>query len=113
MEARAQHPLIRPPSTQPEPGATRSGHIGHPSGVLPPGWHPCTSTAIEAFRYVRHEAILKLLFVDGRMAYDYPCTPALYEAFLRASSKGRFVNETLKPYAESRGWSPRPQEWSR
>lgn len=68
--------------------------------VLPDdGWHPCDSTAVEAFRFLRDRGVLQLVFVEGRTAYDYPCTPELYERFLRAPSKGRFVNEVLKPLA--------------
>ncbi|WP_272472843.1 KTSC domain-containing protein [Baekduia alba] len=83
--------------------------------MLPNGWQTCDSTAVEAFRFDRERSILHLLFVEGRVVYDYPCTPALFENFLRAPSKGRFVNETLRPYAQLRGSSPRPRRltsWS-
>jgi len=83
------------------------------SSVFPSGWQRCASTAIEAYRFDAESGVLQLLFVEGRMVYDYPCTPALYENFLRASSKGRFVNETLRPYAQLQGWSPRPRHWPR
>jgi hypothetical protein len=77
--------------------------------VLPPGFTRCASSAIDAYTYDPSAQILRLLFTDGSTIYDYPCPPPLFENFLRAESKGRFVNETLKPYAELRGWSPRPQ----
>ena len=71
-------------------------------------WHPSTSAAIEAYAYDEPTQTLHLRFRDGGIIYDYPCTPPLYENFLRAQSKGRFVNDTLKPYAQFRGTSPRP-----
>jgi hypothetical protein len=33
----------------------------------------------------------------------------LYEEFLVAPSKGKFVNGVLKPHAEALGWTPRPK----
>jgi hypothetical protein len=81
--------------------------------VLPPGFLLCTSSAVEAYTYDPSSQLLRLLFRDGSTIYDYPCPPPLYENFLRAESKGRFVNEILKPYAELRGWSPRLQRWPR
>ncbi len=82
------------------------------AGVLPNGWQSCGSTAVEAFRYLADRGVLQLVFVDGRMVYDYPCTDSLYNQFERAASKGRFVNEVLKPYAQQRGWSATPYRWS-
>lgn len=80
--------------------------------MLPNGWQSCDSTAIEAFCFIRDRGVLQLLFVEGRMVYDYPCDERLYERFLRASSKGRFVNEVLRPYAQQRGWSRQPVHWT-
>lgn len=80
--------------------------------VLPSGWQPCDSTAVEAFRFLPEHHVLQLLFVEGRMAYDYPCTDELYKAFLRAPSKGRFVNEVLKPYADRQGGAGPPVRWT-
>lgn len=78
--------------------------------MLPNGWQTCGSSAVEAFRF--HDGrILQIVFVQGRMVYDYPCTEQLYAAFLRATSKGRFVNETLKPYGARLGWAGRPYRW--
>lgn len=74
--------------------------------MLPDGWQRCDSSAVEAYRFLTERGVLQLRFVDGRTAYDYPCTGALYEQFLRASSKGRFVNEVLGPYAQRQGWTP-------
>jgi hypothetical protein len=81
--------------------------------VLRGGWQPCDSTAVEAFRFLPEREVLQLVFVEGRMAYDYPCTAELYERFMGAPSKGRFVNDVLRPYAQARGWSPRPVRWTR
>jgi hypothetical protein len=75
--------------------------------VLPPGFTACSSSAIDAYSFDRSTQTLRLLFDNGSTIYDYPCTPPLFENFLRAPSKGRFVNETLKPYAQFRGYSPR------
>lgn len=80
--------------------------------MLPNGWQRCSSTAIEAFRFLGDRGILQLLFVEGRMVYDYPCSESLYNRFVRSPSKGRFVNEVLKPYAQQRGWSRPPVRWT-
>jgi KTSC domain len=76
-------------------------------------WHPSTSDAIEAYAYDAPTETLHLRFRDGSTTYDYPCTTPLFENFLRAPSKGRFVTEILKPYAQFRGTSPRPQRSGR
>ena len=81
--------------------------------VLSNGWQTCRSTAIKGFRYLEDREVLQLLFVDGRLIYDYPCPRDLYGRFLAAPSKGRFHNEVLKPHAEAQGWSPRPSHWPR
>jgi hypothetical protein len=67
---------------------------------------------VEAFRFFPERGVLQLVFVEGRMVYDYPCTKRMYREFLRARSAGRFVNAVLKPYAQERGWSARPYPWS-
>jgi hypothetical protein len=72
-------------------------------------WHASTSAAIEAYAYDAPAETLHLRFRDGATTYDYPCPGPLFENFLRAPSKGRFVTEILKPYAQFRGMSPRPQ----
>jgi hypothetical protein len=46
------------------------------------------------------------------MIYDYPCDPALMERFRAAASKGRFVNDVLKPHAQRLGWSRHPYSWT-
>jgi KTSC domain len=81
--------------------------------VLPPGWHRCRSSAIAAYRYLEEEQRLELLFVEGRLVYEYPCPPDLFERFLAAPSKGRFHHDVLQPYARARDWSPRPRHWPR
>lgn len=84
----------------------------HHGNMLGPGWQPCISSAIEAVRYLPERGILQVLFVEGRMVYDYPCTDALYGQFNAAVSKGRFINEVLKPYAQRLGWSVAPYRWA-
>jgi hypothetical protein len=68
-------------------------------------WIPCSSSAVEAYRYLTEDSVLQVVFRQGRRAYDFPCDRAMYDAFLRAPSKGRFVDQVLKPHAESLGWS--------
>jgi hypothetical protein len=71
-------------------------------------WKVCSSAAIERYRW--REGVLELVFIEGQMVYDYPCSEMLFQEFLLAPSKGRFVNGVLKPHADSLGWtsSPRP-----
>lgn len=46
------------------------------------------------------------------MTYDYPCTDSMFSAFTSRPSKGRYVNEAVKPYAQQRGWSREPYRWT-
>ena len=80
--------------------------------MLPNGWQRCDSTAVEAFRYLTDRSVLQIVFDDGRSVYDYPCSETTYERFLQAPSKGRFVNEVLKPEARLSGWSGSAYRWS-
>jgi hypothetical protein len=80
--------------------------------VLPNGWQRCSSTAVEAYRYVADRAVLQIVFVDGRQVYDYPCSGETYGRFIRASSKGRFVNEVLKPQVQASGVEVRSYDWT-
>lgn len=75
-------------------------------------WRRVDSTAVEAYRYRPDQAVLQIVFVDGASAYDYPCSAALFADFLSAPSKGRFVNEVLKPHAEARGWTIASSAWT-
>jgi hypothetical protein len=75
-------------------------------------WVPCSSSAISAYAFDESRGILELVFVEGRMVYDYPCDALLYDEFLRAPSKGRFVNGVLKHHAEQRGWTPSPRPFT-
>jgi hypothetical protein len=72
---------------------------------MEPEWIACTSRAVEAYRYLAHESVLQIVFRQGRRAYDYPCDQTMFDAFLAASSKGRFVERVLKPHARQLGWS--------
>jgi hypothetical protein len=49
---------------------------------------------------------------SSNIAYAYPCDESLYQAFLSAWSKGRFVEKTLKPHARRLGWSVRSRRFS-
>jgi hypothetical protein len=69
--------------------------------VPPDGWQPCASTAVAAYRFLPDRGVLQLRFRDGRTAYDYPCDQRLFERFLAAGSKGRFVNDVLRPHADA------------
>jgi hypothetical protein len=70
-------------------------------------WQPCSSTAILKYRH--HNGVLELVYAEGELVYDYPCSEMLFEEFLVAPSKGRFVNGVLKPHAEALGWTPTPR----
>jgi hypothetical protein len=79
---------------------------------MPPGtWQRSDSSAVEAFRYDADRGLLQIVFVDGLEAYDYPCPPALYERFLQADSKGRFVNQVLKRHADDNDLRVRASRW--
>lgn len=75
-------------------------------------WQRCDSSAIEAYRYDEARHILELLFKDNQLVYDYPCSELLFDEFVRAPSKGRFVNGVLKPHAERHNWTPSPRRLS-
>jgi hypothetical protein len=70
-------------------------------------WQPCSSTAILKYRH--RNGVLELVYAEGEVVYDYPCSEMLLEEFLVAPSKGRFVNGVLKPHAEALGWTPTPR----
>ena len=70
-------------------------------------WQPCSSTAIRAYRH--NNGVLEIVYVEGELIYDYPCSELLFAEFLVAPSKGRFVNGVLKPHAEALGRSPTPR----
>jgi hypothetical protein len=75
-------------------------------------WRRCQSEAVEAFRFDPARGVIELLFTDGQLVYDYPCSAMLYQEFLLAPSKGRFVNGVLKPHAERHNWTPRARRLS-
>ena len=79
--------------------------------MLPSSWNLCASEAIEAYRYLPDGQVLQIAYVRGRKVYDFPCTPGHYQAFLGAGSKGRYVQNVLRPYARKRGWSRTPYPW--
>jgi hypothetical protein len=60
-------------------------------------------------KYRHRNGVLELVYAEGEVVYDYPCSEMLLEEFLVAPSKGRFVNGVLKPHAEALGWTPTPR----
>lgn len=71
----------------------------------------CSSRAVEAYRYLARDAVLQIVFRQGRQVYDYPCDRDMHAAFLAATSKGQFVSKTLKPHARRLGWSRPTWTW--
>jgi len=56
------------------------------------------SSSVVAGGYDARSGTLRLRYVDGDI-YDYRDVPgAVFDALLRAPSKGRFVNWRIKPY---------------
>jgi hypothetical protein len=78
---------------------------------MEPQWTTCSSRAVEAYRYLVRDAVLQIVFREGRHVYDYPCDRTIYGAFLEASSKGQFVSRVLKPHAQQLGWSRPSWTW--
>jgi hypothetical protein len=74
-------------------------------------WQRCSSSAVSAYRY--RDGVLELVFADADHSYDYPCSEFLFEEFLVAPSKGRFVNGILKRHAQDLGWTPTPRRFER
>ena len=59
---------------------------------------PLRSTSIAAAGYARKWRILRLRYSGGR-TYDYlGVSNEVFQSFLAAPSKGRFVNWQIKPY---------------
>jgi hypothetical protein len=79
--------------------------------VIPGDWQQCASEAIAAFRYIPEDQVLQIAYVQGRKVYDFPCQADLFEQFLAAHSKGRFVQHVLRPHARSLSWSRAPYPW--
>jgi hypothetical protein len=74
-------------------------------------WIESTSSAVATYRYLAQDEVLQIVFQQGRHAYDYPCDASMYDAFLSAESKGRFVERVLKPHAARLGTTPRRSAW--
>ena len=70
-------------------------------------WQLCSSAAIDRYRY--RAGALEIVFADSDEYYTFPCSELLFEEFLVAPSKGRFVNGVIKPHAEALGWRPTPK----
>jgi KTSC domain-containing protein len=71
-------------------------------------WQLSSSAAIDRYRY--RAGALEIVFAgDDDCYYEFPCSEMLYEEFLVAPSKGRFVNGVLKPHVEAFGWTPTPK----
>jgi hypothetical protein len=70
-------------------------------------WQLSSSAAIDRYRF--RAGALEIVFADSDEYYTFPCSEMLFEEFLVAPSKGRFVNGVLKPHADSLGWTPAPK----
>ena len=68
---------------------------------------------LRGLRVPLRRRVLELVFSDADHVYDYPCSEMLFEEFLVAPSKGRFVNGILKRHAEDLGWKPTPRRFER
>lgn len=79
--------------------------------MLPTDWQPGESNAIAAFRYLAADELLEIAYHRGRAVYDFPCPPAMCGQFLQAASRGRFVQNVLRPYARQQGWSRPAYPW--
>jgi hypothetical protein len=56
-----------------------------------------TSTSIRAAGYSAPDRVMRIQYIEGRV-YDYKnVPPSVYEEFLKADSKGQFVNWEIKP----------------
>jgi hypothetical protein len=75
-------------------------------------WQRVDSSAIEAYRFNPERRILELLFKQSGLVYDFPCDELLFDEFVRAPSKGKFVNGILKPHADRHNWKPTPRRLS-
>lgn len=75
-------------------------------------WTRCDSSAITAYRFDPTRNLLELLYTESQLVYDYPCDELLYDEFVRAPSKGKFINGVLKPHADRHNWTPRPRRLS-
>jgi hypothetical protein len=78
---------------------------------MDPPFINCDSEAVQAYRHLPAADVLQIVFRSSGNVYDYPCDPAMYDAFLAAPSKGRFVNSVLAPHARRLGASPPPRPW--
>jgi hypothetical protein len=58
-------------------------------------FEPVESSNVAGARYLDDESTLELLFRDGSV-YAYSCGREVYEALLKAPSKGRFVWQELR-----------------
>jgi KTSC domain len=79
--------------------------------MLPNGWTPGQSSAIEAYRYDPDAEVLQVAYTQGRRVYDFPCPSDMFAEFERVSSRGTYVQQILRPYARQRGWSRAPYPW--
>lgn len=85
--------------------------MGTVETVLPSDWQPGESNAIAAFRYVAADELLQIAYHRGRVVDDFPCPPAMYGQFVRAASRGRFVQNVMRPHARQQGWFQPAYRW--
>jgi hypothetical protein len=104
--------ISRRPPLALQPLATMSATAGSTVvAMIPSDWQHGGSSAIAAFRYLSGEGVLQVAYTKGRLVYDFPCPPEMYERFLSAGSRGRFVQNVMRPYARQRGWSRAGYPW--
>lgn len=61
---------------------------------------PVESSSIRSVGYDVKAWTLEIEFVDGDLYWYHPVPGSVYAALMRAPSKGRFVNNRIKPYYE-------------
>ena len=60
-------------------------------------WHPLTSSNVRAIAYNAEEQWLYVAFKRGGSTYRYFEVPdSLFQEFLKAESKGRFLDRKIK-----------------
>jgi hypothetical protein len=59
-------------------------------------WIPVTSSTISRVRYDERTLTLEIEFIGGRVYQYFDVPPQIYQSFISADSKGRFLHSQLK-----------------